>query len=334
MVGQGDSLKSITIRSEKQAFDLLEKAVKDELDDQPFTLQFHNWPILEIKLEGEGYESAITADIAGALIEVQRAVNRAYARTVHHTSNSRNLTDTERQDIQFKATVEKGSSLIKINLGDFAEKLATAIPANMTPTTLTITILGLAIAGGSVLALKALLKSRTSDKQIEQDARTKIAMSQEETRRMEIFAKAVSRVPEVGHARQDFDDARLDIVRAARDADSITVNSVELDNATARVIGAAKRSQSEEIQLNGNYIIVSTDLRKPEEVRLRVQSAADGREFVASFNDKSLKGTQIALLQDAEWSRAPVYLSINARALRGEITAATVIEVKAQPVKR
>jgi len=85
------------------------------------------------------------------------------------------------------------------------------------------------------------------------------------------------------------------------------------------------------VQLNGTYLILATDLRQPDEIRLRVRNAKSGREFQAAFRDNSLHQEQIRLLQDAEWNRTKVYLSINARSLRGDITVATVVSVGRQP---
>lgn len=324
-------MKEIVITNEKQAFDLLEKAVKKELGDKAFTLKFERWPVLEIKLEGKGYDSTITADMAAALIEVQRAVNRTYARAVHNSANARTLKDDERQDIQFKAKVKRGSSVIEVNLGDFAEKLASMVTGKMTPEQLTITVLGIAIAGASLLAYKAFLKHRTEDKQIEQTERTKMVLSQEETKRLEIFGRAMKQEPVLVQVRDDFDNARVEIIRSTGDARTLTVNNIQLDNETTRIIGNTTRTESHEVQLNGTYTIHVADLRQQDEVKLRVQRTSDGLEFLASFKDQSLHQDQIKILQDAEWNRHPVYLSINARLLRGAVTVATVIEVKLQP---
>jgi len=324
-------LREIVIRNEKDAFDILRKALDQELGDKAFTLKFDNWPRIEIKLEGEGYDSTITPDMAGALVEIQHAINRAYARTIHHSTNARSLTSEERQDLQFKAKVESGSSLITIDLGKFAEKLSMAMVDKMTPELLTITVVGVAVAGASLLAFKSYFKSRTENKVVEQKTLERISLSQEETKRMEIFAQAIKQAPVLGHASADFDEARNEIVRATGDAQSLTLNSVKLDNATAKIIGISKRTESQEIQLNGNYKIAATDLRLPNEIKLRVIRVKDSLEFMASFLDHSLEQDQIKLLQEAEWERRSVYLSINAHSLRGEITKATVISVKMQP---
>jgi hypothetical protein len=324
-------LNEITIRTEKEAFALLEKALDQKLGDKLIALKFDRWPLIEIKVEGEGYESTITPDMASALIDIQHAINRAYARAAHNTSNARSLTAEERNGLQFKAKVESGSSLITVDLGKFAEKLATSVADKMTPESLVITIIGLAIAGGSLLAYKAFLKTKIQHKVIEQDALTKIALSQEETKRLEVFGRALAKEPTLVSARDDFDAARNEVVRSAGDATKLTFNSVEIDGATAKVVGIAKRTESQEVQLNGTYLVIATDLRKPDEIKLRVKSKANGREFSASFMDHSLQQDQIKLIQAAEWDRTEVYLSINASTLRGDITSATVISVKPQP---
>ena len=150
---------------------------------------------------------------------------------------------------------------------------------------------------------------------------------------MEVFAKAMQQSSALRHVNEDFDEARNEILKGTGDAQRLSVNDLPIESETARAIATAKRTPSSEVQLNGTYVIKGVDLRQEGEVRLRVENQADGREFVATFQDNSLDSSQISLLQNAEWSRTKVYLSINARILRGEVTAATVVSVKEQPAK-
>ncbi|MGQ5491067.1 hypothetical protein ACUH78_19710, partial [Thauera sp. ZXT1-4] len=73
--------------------------------------------------------------------------------------------------------------------------------------------------------------------------------------------------------------------------------------------------------------ILDVGLSHENEVRLKVSDATTGREFVASFTDDSLNQSQIAMLQNDVWKREPIYLSINATELRGQITTAVVVGV-------
>ena len=249
----------IKVSSEADAFRLIEQSLNHELGHQPYKVIFDKWPVLTIKLEGEGYESTITSDMASALVELQHAINRSYARLVHDSSNSRSLTAIERDALKFKAKVEKGSSLIEVNLGEWMEKLSIALVNKMSPEQMIMTVLGVAALGGSVLAYKAYLRHKSEDKKVDAAMQERIALSQEETRRQEILARALTANPTLGYVQEDFDVARTEVLKGVGDADSLTISGVPLDNGTAVAVARAKRAESKQMQLNGNYEIVQVN---------------------------------------------------------------------------
>ncbi|OYD77967.1 UNVERIFIED_ORG: hypothetical protein BDU10_3090 [Burkholderia sp. CF145] len=323
--------RTIRITDERSAFAALDKALRNEMGNANYNIEFIDWPKLVIKLDGPGYNSSITSDIAETLVGIQTAINRSYARLVHHSADSRGLTGEERSKLQFKAKVSKGSSLITVDLGEFAKTLTHELITKMTPEALVISVIGVSAVAGSVLAYKSFLKARSEDKKIETEASKAIALSQEETKRLETLAKALQANKDVSAAKADFDDSRNTLLKSVGDANHLAVNDVTVDRETARVLAAARRTPSEEAQLNGTYQILSTDLRQQDYVKLRVRRVQDGKEFSATFQDNSLDRAQIKLLQEAEWGRSPVYLSINATILRGEVTTAGVVSVSPQP---
>ena len=318
----------IVVTNEGQAFDLLQRALQDELKDSNLNISFKTWPVLSIRLEGKGYESTITPDIAESLVNLQHAMNRAYARAVHSSTNARSLTAEERRSIQFKAKVEKGSSLIKVDLGDYAEKLATALGGKMTSQDIVITVLGLALIGGTALAFKAFLKHRTEDRKNAAATQQAVAMSQQETQRMQILTEAMNARPQLRYAGQDFDDVRHDVLKATGDAASVEVQDVKLSREEARVIALAPRSESEAVQLNGHYRIQKIDWQQPDQVRLSLWSTDTSIEFNAAFKGASLDQPQKEKLKAAEWDRKPLYMQINGTRLRGEITTASIVSVE------
>ena len=320
----------LQVSSEADAFRLIEQSLNNELGHKPYRVVFDNWPVLTIKLEGEGYESTITSDMAAALVELQHAINRSYARLVHNSTTGRSLTLAERESLKFKAKVEKGSSLIEINLGEWMAHLSTALTNKLSPEQLILTVLGVAAVGGTVIAYKAFLRHKSEDKKVDAAMQERISMSQEETRRHDILAKAVAASPMLNYVREDFDVARTEVLRGVGDADSMTVSGVSLDNATATAVARAKRAESKEMQLNGNYEIVQVNWQLEGEVRIKVIGLDNGRSFVATLIDQSIEQDQVALLKDAEWSRSPIYLD-KCYELRGEVTTASIVAVTPQP---
>ncbi|MGE6916737.1 hypothetical protein [Achromobacter kerstersii] len=325
-------MKTLVIGNETQAIAAIEKALSEEgFSNDIVELKFDNWPILEIVLEGPGYKSTITPDMAKALVELQRALNRTFARYAHGEASAIRLTDKERQDIQFKAKVEDGCSLIKVDLGEFAGKLATAVADKLTPEMLVASVVGVAVVAGSTMAYKAYLSARTKDKEIESGDKTKIALSAQETRRLEVVAGLKAEVASIRPIEQDFDDVRDDIVRGISDATSLEVNGVEITRETALTAAKTLRVRSSDGQANGTYYVDESSFRNPHETRIMVRNASTQQVFPASFKDSSLKGTQIQLLKDAAFARTRVYLSINTKERRGEIVSAQIVGVKPQP---
>ena len=323
------AMATLVVRSEEEAFALLQKALASELADQPYTLEFENWPVLTLRFVGEGYSSTITPHIAEALVELQHAMNRSYARLVRNATNANVLTKEERQSIEFKAKVDKGSSLIKVDLGEYAETLTTALVGKMTGTELVIAILGLAITGASLLAYKAFLAARSADKKVDQATEQTVKLSQQEIKRLEIFAQALTKNPSLKAAHEDFDNVRHDLLKSVGDATQLDIQGVSLSQDQARVIAMTPRSKAEEIQLNGNYRIVKLDWSKEDEVRISLFGVdTEKREFIASMRAHNLTPQNIEKLKACEWDRKPVHLSINATVLRGEVTTATIVGVE------
>lgn len=325
------SARTLKITDDKTAFAAIEKALRNEFAGATYNLEFVDWPKISIRLQGEGYNSSITSDVAETIVEIQAALNRAYARLVHNSPDSRGLTGAERNSLRFKAKVSKGSSLINIDLGEFAKTLSTELLSKMSPDQTLIAVLGLGAAVASAVVLRGYLKNRSEEKKSQIDADKQIALSQEESKRLKIFADAMNANTAVAAAKADFDDTRNSLLKSVGDAKTLTVNDIAIDQETARILSQAKRVPPEEVQLNGTYTILSTDLRAPDFIKLRVRRVQDGKEFLATFQDHSLDGDQIKLLQGAEWGRTRVFLSINATVRRGEVTTASIISVKPQP---
>ena len=329
----GDSAEEparlVSIRSEEDAFKYLQMALANELGNEPIRVEFKNWPILTIKLEGEGYDSTITSQMAEALVALQHALNRTYARTVRGSSNANVLTNEEKRSIQFKAKVEKGSSIIQVDMGEFAETVATQLVSKMDGTNIMQMAIGIAIVGASLLAYKAFLAARSEDRKVDQDTKQRVALSTQETRRLEIMAQALSAQPRLKPILEDFDEVRHEIVKSVSDASTLKVQDVKLTNSEAKAIAATPRTQAVQVQLNGNYMIDKIDWSKEESIRISVSSTDTmGSAFVAAMASSNMSAKHKERLKECEWERKPMHMSINATKLRDEVTTATIVGVE------
>lgn len=111
------------------------------------------------------------------------------------------------------------------------------------------------------MAFKSFLKHRSDDKKFDVEAKKAIALSEQETKRLEVVTQALAAQPRLQVTQQDFDDTRREIRRGAGDARTLEVGGVTLDNATARKLASTPRAASTDIQLNGNFRIFKIDWR-------------------------------------------------------------------------
>ena len=322
----------LIVSNEAQAFELLERAIRGEIGtSEHVVFTFLDWPNVHVKFTGDGYDSTVTAEMAEAIIEFQHALNRAYARMVYNQPNARVLKDVERDAIRIKAKVEQGSTEITLPLGDVIPKIVETLATKMDSTSLVITVIGVAAVIAAPVMYKAYLTNRSREKEIDADTQKAIALTEQETKRLAIFADAVKREPRLGLIQEDFDLSKNAILRGVADAEKVEVDGVTVESSIAKKLSTAPRTTSREIQLNDTYVIQEADHSVEGEVKLTLYRPGTDRKFTARFQDHSLDQAQITLLQNAECARSKVYLSINATELRGEITSATVVGVYHQP---
>jgi hypothetical protein len=323
-------LQTLTIKSEKDAFELIQKALKDEIGDA-YNIVFEGWPKLTIVLEGEGYAGTITPSLMDALVDFQQGLNRAYAKVVYNQDTARSLKDAEKQEIEFKAKVENNCTKIDIDLTEILKSTVDILGSKMEPKHVVI----LGVVGMSMWvadsAIKAHYEAEAKIKTVQEETIKATTLSREETKRLEVFAQAIAQKPELAEIQKNAASSHIGLLKGISDAKSIEINGIEFKKEDAKLLSSSKRATSSEVQLNDNYQILSVDTSHREEVKIKVKNFTDGKEFHAKFKDQTLDQSQIRILQSAEWSREKVYLSINATEIRGQVTIATIVGVKEQP---
>jgi hypothetical protein len=326
----------LRINSEKAAIDALRGALEQRFEGETVKLDFDDWPTIRLKYTGEKFDGTITPDIAQAIVDVQEALNRTYTLAVYNTSSLRALPDDDRRALQIVASVDEGSSLVEINLGSWAEAFGTALVGKMTGTEIVLTVLGAAVVLSSAWAFKAHLKNRSAEKKLEMENEQRFALSQEETRRLEIVAKAGAASSVVREAQGFAESARDSLLRSAFDASALEIQGqLTITGDEARRTYRFKRREPLEVQLNGNYFIRSfTWADDFQSARVRVEREEDRRVFNADLSVLSLTADQKARFKDATFDNVRVHLGVNATVLDDQVTTAKIVSVDEQPPAR
>lgn len=323
----------LRVNSEETAVAAIQAALENAFEGEIVKLDFDDWPLLRLKYTGDKFEGTITPDIAQAIVDLQEVLNRAYTLAVNHTSSLRSLSDEDRRALQVTATVEDGSSLVEVNLGDWATKLSTALVGKMTGTEIVITVLGGAVVITAGWLLKSHLKNRSDEKKLTFENADRLNLSQEETKRLQVVTEAMKANSVVREVEAYSERVRDSLLKSAFDADTFTVQGdLTITGDEARRTYRSKRREPIEVQLNGNYSIKSfTWADDYESARVKVQREDNQLEFVAELSVSALTLEQRARFKDATFDQACVYLQVNATVLNDQVTTAAIISVDEQP---
>lgn len=321
------SQKKITITNEAQAWELLELATESGLADD-VELVFDGWPVFKMGVQGKDWHSTVPTRVMSPLLDVQKDINRAYASVRYGAGNTRKLKDEERDELEVVVKVREGSSLYDAELWKQFSTIAEAAVGRMNGTETAITVLGLALLVAAPVMHKAWLANRQKEKEFDHQ----LQMSKEESHRLEIFAGALNRQPILVAAQDDVQATQNRFLKVAKTGDVLSMKGQPIGSDEAAALAQPEREHAQDIVIEGLFTVLGNRTDRSEGFRITVRRLADQLTVNADV-PVELPHTQQQLIQDAEWKKTTVFLSINASMLRDSISQATVVTASAAPVE-
>ena len=326
-------LPNIVIRSEEDAYEVLRKARDGELG--PYnSIVFDGWPTLNLYLKGDKFHQSITPTVMKGLLEFQKGIYRSYA-AAKYDHPSKRLSEQEREDLEIRVDVNEGSSDLEINFQELAEKLLEQMVGKMNSQDIVITIVSIAVLYFGTSAYRSFLENRkeTRMKEISDETQreTLAALkytSEQETKRAQIIADLAQSNSKVDNISQIAFDAQIEVVKAMAAGSSAQVEGIPLTQEVAETLTQNARRKSEEVRLDGVYRLIKLDWTDPSKFKVRVFNTKSGIYLDAEVQDDSLTGKYKEALREAEWSRSPVVLKINAKTLGDTYRNAVVISAE------
>lgn len=317
----------VIIRNEQDAWNWLRKALDNSPDlDQPVDLKFDGWPILNLHFSGHDFDASVPTRIMPPLLDAQKEIHRLFCLLRYGEQNLRKLTNDDRERLELVVKVEKGSSEFLTNLAEKLEEIGKSAVSRMESKHILIAVLGGALMWTSEVAWKAWLDQQAKVKEVE----TRVQMSQLEKEKLALFQRAVKADPALKDVSNGIDDFRNDALHKMKPADSFAVpnTNIEVDGRYAADITHKPKEQSHETRIDGEFVIQSVASGETSGFKLKVKRVLDGKLIAISIPADALNNEQIEILKNNEWAKKPVILEINAKILRGEITAATLVSAK------
>ena len=318
------TVAKISVLDEKDAWELLKSALTGNLPNDTFEIDMGDWTEIHVQFKGSNLDSALTASMMDAFIELQKNVYRLYAKLHHDSGSSNVLTVDEKRALDIFVQVSPGSTQAKAILKDAVKKIVQGAVNKMQARHYVI----IAMAGILAWTSDSMWKNYLSIQSEEKKAELHVALSKEESKRLEIFSEAIKQVPHVASINSDADEFRNKILKSGKSADHIVVAGHEISKDQARLMARSKRTSAAEVRLDGQYRILKVDSSKADFFRVELLGT-DGKTFWAVLQDITIaKERNKELIQEAEWSKKPINLMINGTTVRGDITTANILDVK------
>ncbi len=313
----------ITITNEAQAWEILELAINQGIPDE-IELRFEGWPTFEMRVQGRDWHSTVPTRIMMPLLDVQKDINRTYASVKYGSANLRKLKDEERDELELVVEVREGSSGFNSPLWEQFSIIGKAAVERMDGTQAVITVLGLALTFAAQAMYKAWLARRQEDKELEH----RLQMSQEETRKLQVIADATQRQPMLAAAQEEAQATQNRFLKVAKPGDILNVKGEVISAEEAVALAQPERERAIELVIEGMFSILGNRTDRSEGFRITVKRLSDQLTLSADVPIE-LPHVQQQIIQEAEWQKTAVYLSINAIVLRESISQANVISASA-----
>ena len=328
----------LVIRNEEDAWRILQQALSGELGNAKWSLAFDGWPSYKIRIEGRDWHQSVPTRIMPALLAMQRNIYKTYADLRYFDGNVARLTEEERELLELVVTVGNGSSLFGIKFDEILNEIAKRVADKMTGAQLIQIVVAVAFITGTTYLGSSWIAAQTEQKRIAADAAKtaeeadlKLALSQEETKRLQLVGKVAASSQPVADSWAREEEVTREVLKRVKPQDRVEIGSFRLTGSEANEIAKAARAAATSLEISGNFRVLRVDASGNADFKVRVMSVPDGEEFNI-FVPLGLAIEQQRLIQQAEWTRTVIHLDILAERYRGLIRNASVTSAR-PPVK-
>lgn len=274
---------------------------------------------LTIEIEGPNFHGTLTGELARGLAEFQDEIYRA-ARFVLLEDKGR-LNASQKEAFELEIEVEKGCTLINIDLGKIADAVSGALQ-NMTPGEIT----GLGVAIAAVLGASWLAKSWVAE---HYKASTESKGQEEETKRLIAVTQMAQSLadPRVQRFAEAGATGVREVTARATGAVSVKVGRVEFDqDDIAALKKRSPRSTAEKISETGMFNVFNIEALDST-LKATINGSCVRSEFDAVVYKEDFSEDQLIALSAALSLGIPIELEIQAAQVGERIRGGVILAI-------
>ncbi|MFC3676693.1 hypothetical protein [Ferrovibrio xuzhouensis] len=320
-------MAEIVIGSEADLWDLLGQWEADPIGQLgPTTIRVSGWNPTILRFPDEPINHSLTRHTARALSEFYDALEKSYALVKHGTTNRNRLTAEDKAALDdIKIVIMKGSTGAEApdsTVEDFFKSLV----GKMTDKQVFIIAALAVLLYFGVTPFTEHVKQTAEVKKVEIESTTRLEMSKEETRRLEIMASAVARAPVAKQLAEEAGEAHIALLKSAGKAEQAEVHGLPLTGEEARKLLSNDKQDGIGKPLDGRFEVVDINNEIDGGFRVRFKKKTDGEKVVVTVRRIEVPTEDIAnLLWALDHPGAELDVKANAYYVNNEIDKAFLV---------
>jgi hypothetical protein len=324
----GAMAETFIIRDEGDIWRLLE-AMLDGSKGAPDILQIVGWRPRLLYFPDDAIGHSISPSLARAVSGFHASLSRSYAYMVYGKANAGVLHSDDKAALDIKMLVVSGSNGIEV-LGDALDRLTHAIIHKLTSRQMAVLLAIFLLLHFGATVTKEWIAAQYAEKAHADDEKTQVALSEEETRRMNLLIEALEKNPGIKPVASFAEEGRVPLVRSVIPHSRGSVLGTEISGEQASVIISKEKEQGESRRLDGRFEVVEIDVENPEGWMGTLKNPKTQQEIRVSLNRMELTGEDLQALFGALKDKSSVDALVNAWFVGGKIAYAAVM--RANPI--
>ena len=282
-------------------------------------VRFGDWPRFEVTIWGQAFEGGVPTRVMPALERVQRAVHRAYARSVYGNESAR-LTREDRQGIELVFELADGSTKIRADLAPVLNELASRLSGRASVAL----VLAIAVILKGDDYLKVYLEHR---RELLRAGPVLEAVQVPETR--DCLSTLAEESADVSRLQDDVDEAARGLLLSLEDEDQLVFDGrTGLRGRDARRLGRRPRRIGVRSTVQGEFMVQSVQSgRIRNGFRATIREVSSDEVLSVSISERVLTESQLQRLQRAEWQKRPVNMTIDVQQVGEQIVRAELMDL-------
>lgn len=320
----------VVVASEADLWLLLERALHAPRLLLPGDQIHVGWQPQLLYFPDEPIGPSISPAIARAVAGFHGSLSRSYAFSVYGRSDARLLRAEDEAALDLKYLVVPGSNGFEA-FGEALDRLAHALIHKLTGQQVFLLLILFLLLNFGETFTKDWLHETYAEKAQEAEAARRLQLSEEETRRMQIFANTLGVNPGLIPLVDIAKEGKPPLVRSIIPYGRGSVLGTEITSDQARTIVSKEKPAGVAMRLDGRFEVVELDIENPEGHRGTLRDVKTHEEVKVSINRGELPETDVQTLFEALRGKTNVDALVNAWKVGDKITFAAIVRANKVP---